>query len=58
MVNEVVDFQSKRAARQAERAEYDAREKRVVAIFKILAPVFALRRSWAPTIRLSLARSG
>ncbi len=41
MANGVVDFQSRRAAREAERAEYDARHKRIVAIFKILAPVLA-----------------
>jgi hypothetical protein len=41
MANEVVDFQSRRAAREAESAEYDARHKRVVAIFKMLAPIIA-----------------
>ena len=41
MANDVVDFQSRRAAREAEHAEYDARHKRVVAIFKMLAPVLA-----------------
>jgi hypothetical protein len=41
MANDVVDFQSRRAAREVERAEYDARHKRVVAIFKMLAPVIA-----------------
>ncbi len=40
MVNKVVDFQSRRAAREAEHAEYDASHKRVVAIFEMLAPVF------------------
>jgi hypothetical protein len=37
----VFDFQSRRAAREAEYAEYDARHRRVVAIFKMLAPVIA-----------------
>jgi len=41
MANDVIDFQSRRAAREAERAEYDAHHKRVVAIFKIMAPVIA-----------------
>lgn len=41
MANNLIDFQSKRAAREAERAEYDAHHKRVVAIFKIMAPVVA-----------------
>jgi len=41
MANGVVDFQSRRAAREAECAEYDARHKRVVAIFKMLAPIIA-----------------
>jgi hypothetical protein len=41
MAKEVIDFQSRRAAREAERAQYDAHHKRVVAIFKIMAPVVA-----------------
>jgi hypothetical protein len=41
MANDVVDFQARRMAREAEHAEYDARHKRVVAIFKLLAPVIA-----------------
>jgi hypothetical protein len=41
MANNVIDFQSRRAAREAEYAEYDAHHKRIVAIFKIMAPVVA-----------------
>jgi hypothetical protein len=41
MANDVIDFQSRRAARDAEHAEYDAHHKRVVAIFKMMAPVIA-----------------
>jgi hypothetical protein len=41
MANDVIDFQSRRAAREAQRAKYDAHHERVVAIFKILAPVVA-----------------
>jgi hypothetical protein len=41
MAKDVIDFQSRRAAREVERAEYDAHHKRVVAIFKIMAPVVA-----------------
>ena len=41
MAKDVIDFQSRREAREAERAEYDAHHKRVVAIFKIMAPVVA-----------------
>jgi hypothetical protein len=41
MAKDVIDFQSRRAAREAARAEYDAQHKRVVAIFKIMAPVVA-----------------
>ena len=57
MANDVVDFQARRMAREAEHAEYDARHKRVVAIFKLLAPVIA-RAQELGTIRPSLARSG
>jgi hypothetical protein len=55
MANDAVDFQSRRAAREAEHAEYDARHKRVVAIFKMLAPVVA--RAQELGAELSLARS-
>jgi hypothetical protein len=41
MAKDVIDLQSRRAAREAERAEYDAHHKRIVAIFKIMAPVIA-----------------
>src|SRR5262249_27913013 len=41
MANDVIDFQSRRAAREAERAEYDAYHRRVVAIFKMMSPVIA-----------------
>ena len=41
MAQNVLDFQSRRAAREAECAEYDARHKRIVAIFKMLAPIIA-----------------
>ena len=41
MANEVIDFQSRRAAREAEGAGYDAHHERVAAIFKIIAPVVA-----------------
>jgi hypothetical protein len=41
MATDVIDFQTRRAAREAERAAYDAHHKRVVAIFKIMAPVIA-----------------
>jgi hypothetical protein len=41
MANDVIDFQSRRAAREAEHAEYDAYHRRVVAIFKMMSPVIA-----------------
>ena len=41
MAHNVLDFQSRRAAREAECAEYDAGHKRIVAIFKMLAPIIA-----------------
>jgi len=41
MTNSVIDFQSRRAAREAEHAEYDAHHRRVVAIFRMMAPVVA-----------------
>ena len=41
MRHNVLDFQSRRAAREAECAEYDAHHRRIVAIFKMLAPIIA-----------------
>jgi hypothetical protein len=41
MANDVIDFKSRRAAREAEHAEYDAHHRRVVAIFEMMSPVIA-----------------
>ena len=58
MAHNVLDFQWKRVGSEAECAEYDARHKRIVAIFEMWHLLSLARRSWAPTIRSSLARSG
>ena len=41
MANGVVDFQSRRAARDAEHAQYEARHKQIAALFKMLESVIA-----------------
>ncbi len=41
MANGVIDFQSRRVARNGEHAEYEARHKQIVATFKMLEPVIA-----------------